>query len=164
MGRPKLKIPFQPIDYAIELLSVSLLLLMWLYIITEYDSLPQTIASHFNAKGDADAYASKSTIWLLPSIVTVLYVGLFILNKYPHLHNYMINITKENAFKNYSFSTRMLRIVNFFCVLLFAYIVYAEIQFSKGIIHSLGTWLFPSIMILSVISIIVFIYFQQKHN
>jgi len=162
--RPKIEIPFDTIDIIIELLAVVALIFMWIYVSIEYAALPDTIASHFNAKGEADGYANKITLWLLPSISTVLYIGIFALNKFPHLHNYMINITESNAFKNYKFSTRTLRMVNFSCVLLFTYIVYVEIQFSKGFINSLGAWFLPLILTLSLILVIVLIIFQKKNK
>ena len=51
----------------------------------------------------------------------------------------MVNITEENAFKQYQFSTRMLRIVNFLCVLLMAYISYKIIAGAKNESSSLGS-------------------------
>jgi len=58
--RPKLKIPFLAIDIVIELVSITLLILMWTHLIIEYNSLPETIASHFNAKGEPDDYSKKN--------------------------------------------------------------------------------------------------------
>ena len=77
-NKPKTKIPFQTIDFVIELVSITLLLLMWLHAIIEYNSLPDTIATHFNGSGKADDYGSKLMIWLMPIIATVMYVGYFI--------------------------------------------------------------------------------------
>ena len=57
---PKIKIPFEPIDIAMELVCVTFLLLMWLHVIVNYSELPDTVATHFNAAGVPDDYGSKS--------------------------------------------------------------------------------------------------------
>ena len=162
--RPRIKVPFEAADTIVEFASISLLILMWSYCIFKYTELPDTIATHFNAAGVPDDYGSKHTIWVIPSIATVLYVTLFILNKYPHLHNYMVNITEENALKNYRFSTRLVRIVNFLCVLLMSYITYMIIESALGTKLQMGNWFIPLVIGISVILPIVLIIYMKKLN
>lgn len=164
IDRPKIKVPLETIDIIIELVSISLLLLTWAYAISQYASLPETIPTHFNASGEADGFGSRLTIWLMPAIATVMYFGMFILNKFPHLHNYMVNITEENALKNYRFSTRVLRIVNFLCVLLFCYITYHIIEGGKGETLSLGDYFLPIVIGVSVVLPIVLFIYMRKLN
>ena len=164
-GRPRIKIPLESSDIIIELISITLLVLMISYAGFEYNSLPETVASHFNASGKADDYSNKIIIWLLPVIGLVTYIGLFIVNKYPHIHNYMVNITEVNALKNYRFSTRVVRYTNLYCILIFAFITYKIIEGAKGneldflgmpfLIFTLGT---------PLIGVALIIYFQRKLN
>jgi uncharacterized membrane protein len=163
--RPRIKVPFESIDIIIELISITLILLMFIYAGMEYANLPDSIASHFNANGKADDYSNKITIWLLPTISLLTYIGLFIANKYPHIHNYVVNITEENALKNYRFSTRTIRYVNLYCVLVFAFLTYKIIEGAKGneldilgmpfLIFTLGT---------PLIGVALIIFFQRKIN
>ena len=162
--RPKIKVPFESIDIAVELASITLLLLVWLYIIMEYPLLPKIIASHFNASGQPDGYGNKVFILFLPALSTAMYIGLFILNKYPHLHNYMVNITEANALKNYRFSTRVLRVVNFLTVLMFAYISYHIVVSAKGEVLSLGKFFLPLVIGISVLLPIGILIYQKKIN
>ena len=150
-NRPKIKVPFEPIDIIVEVISMTLLLLMLIYTIIEYKHLPETIPTHFNAQGIADDYSDKSMIWGLPILGIVMYAGLFIVNKFPHVHNYMVNITEENALKNYRFSTRLVRGVNFFTVVLFAYIQYTIIASAKGESITLGSWFLPIVIGMSIL-------------
>lgn len=160
--RPKIQVSFQTVDIAIELASIALLLLMWLHAITEYSNLPETITTHFNGSGKADDYSSKAFIWLLPIIGTLLFAGLFILNRFPHLHNYTVNITDKNALQQYRFSTRLLRIVNFLCALLMAYISYHIISGAADESSSLGSgFLFVVIGASTLLPIVIFVY-QKK--
>lgn len=161
-GRPRIKVPFEGIDIFLELVSITFLLLMWVYLIMEYPDLPETVASHFNAKGEADNYSNKSFMWFLPILSSFMYIGLFVLNKYPHVHNYMVNITDENALKNYRFSTRILRIVNTLTVIMFTYIIYNIVQSAKENEIQIGSWFLPIVLTCSVLlPIVIFLYYHK---
>ncbi len=162
--RPRIKVPFKTVDIIIEFTSITLLVLMWSYCVVNYFDLPDTIATHFNATGEPDGYGSKHTVWIIPIVATVMYVGLFVLNKYPHIHNYMVNITEDNALKNYRFSTRTVRIVNFLCVLLMTYITYMIVESAFGKQFNLGTWFVPIVVGVSIILPIVLIVYMRKLN
>lgn len=163
--RPRIKVPFETVDVIIEFISITLLILMWVYCIVNYMELPDTIATHFNGAGEPDGYGSKQTVWVIPIIATVMYIGLFILNKYPHMHNYMVNITEENALKNYKFSTRIVRVVNFLCVLLMTYITYMIVESAFGKQFNLGTWFVPVVIGVSIIlPIIIFVYMRKMNK
>ena len=160
--RPKLKVPFQNIDIVIELASITILLLMWMHLIMDYSNLPEIIPSHFNAKGQPDDFNNKTFLWFLPLLSTVMYVGLFVLNRFPHLHNYMVNITEDNAMTQYRFSTRILRVVNFLCVLMFAYINYHIIVGAKNNASELGLGFTITVVSVSIVLPIFIFVYQQK--
>ena len=163
--RPKIKVPYQQIDTILELVSATILIFIIAYTIISYSELPETIATHFNAKGEADGYSSKSTIWILAGVSVFIYALLFFINKVPHLHNYMVNITKENALKNYRLSTRMLRCTNLFCLLLFAIILYDIINIAKGELSEiLGIPFLITTVTLPIIGIAYMFYLQNKIN
>ena len=163
-GRPKIKVNFEGFDIVLELISIAVLILMWIYVIIEYPDLPETVASHFNGKGEVDGYSSKTYMWFLPIISTVLYIGLFVLNKYPHIHNYMVNITEENALKNYRFSTRIVRITNTLVVIMFAYIIYYIVQSAKENEIQLSSWFLPIVIISSLLLPLVIFLYNRKIN
>ena len=160
--RPKIKVPFEGLDVFLELASITLLLLMWIYVIMEYPDLPETIASHFNIKGEADDYANKLYLLFLPLLSTCLYIALFVLNKYPHVHNYMVNITEENALKNYRFSTRILRIVNTLIVIMFVYIIYYIVQSAKENELQFSSWFAAIVIGVSLLlPLVIFLYYRK---
>ena len=127
-NRPKLRIEFTPLDLIIEGLSISLLIYIWIHLFIVYGDLPNQIPSHFNSSGKPDAYSGKAFLLFLPLVATGLYVLMLVISKYPHLHNYMVNITEDNAAQQYRFSVTVLRIINFLCMLMFAYINYQILQ------------------------------------
>jgi len=163
-SRPRIKVPLQFIDLIIELSSIAIILLMWCYCIINYADLPDTIATHFNGLVEPDGFGNKLTIWIIPIIATVIYVGLFILNKYPYMHNYMVNITQDNALKNYRLNTRVLRVINFLCALLMTYLTYMIVESAFGKQFNLGTWFVPIVIGVSIILPIVLVFYMRKLN
>lgn len=163
-GRPKIKVPLEGLDIIIDLISATLLILLIAYAILSYSELPDTIPSHFNAKGEVDGYSEKSMLWLLPAIGIVLFFGLYIINKFPHMHNYMVNITEENALKNYRLSTRIVRFTNLFIMVIFGIITYSIVESAKGGTSNLDSWILPFIIGTSILLPIAILLYQKNIN
>jgi len=165
LDRPKLKVPYEQIDIVIELVNITLLILVWVYTFLNYTELPDTIPIHFNGSGEVDDYGNKVTIWILPAIATFTAVLLFVINKFPHIHNYMVNITEENALKNYRISTRLIRSINLYCLVLFAAIIIEIISVAKGKpVHILNTWFLIFSIVVPLCIVGFAFYFQNKIN
>jgi len=163
-GRPKIKVPLEGLDIILDILSATLLILMIAYAVISYSELPETIPSHFNAKGEVDGYSDKNMFWQLPAIGFVLFFGLFVVNKFPHLHNYMVNITEENALKNYRLSTRIVRFTNLFIMFIFGIITYNIVESAKGNSISLSSCVLPIIIGVSILLPITILIYQKKIN
>ena len=163
--RPRIKVPLETLDIIIELINVTLLILLIVYTIMNYLELPETIATHFNAKGEADGYGNRPTIWLLPGIALFIYAMMLIINRVPHLHNYMVNITEENAIKNYRLSSRLVRFTNLFCLILFTLITYEIIESAKGNeFNILGIPFLIFTLVIPLLGIVFVYYYQRKIN
>lgn len=150
-NRPKVKIEKTEWDRLIDWITVSLLVVYVIYIYMHYQKLPDTIPTHFGEGGIADNFGSKNSIWMLPFIAFLTTIGMQILIKFPHQHNYMVKITEENAPRLYQFATKIIRITTLFMVLLFFYISYAIIKATNNIEEdALGSWFLPTIITFSV--------------
>ncbi|KYP16045.1 DUF1648 domain-containing protein [Flavihumibacter sp. CACIAM 22H1] len=63
--------PEKPVYFTIlTAASIILLLTNWILALIEYPQLPDTIPSHFNAKGVVDGYSNKATVFLLPAVAS----------------------------------------------------------------------------------------------
>jgi uncharacterized membrane protein len=162
--RPKIKVPLEPLDIITEIITISLLASLIIYTVMVYQEMPDTIPIHLNANGGANGFSNKITLFMLPMIGIPLYILLFVLNKYPHIHNYMANITEENALKNYRFSTRVVRFTNLFVVVIFVLLQYMMVQSARGITFSFGNWFTPIILVISFMIPIVLILYQSQMN
>ncbi|MBR9915313.1 MAG: DUF1648 domain-containing protein [Algicola sp.] len=163
-NRPKIAVPKTPLDIIIDLITATIILLMFVYTAINYSELPEIVPSHFNGKGEVDGRSDKYILWLLPCIGLVTFVGLYILNKYPHIHNYMVNITEDNALKNYRLSTRIVRFTNLFVAVVFSVVLFTIIQTAQGHTLRLGSWFIPVIIGLSILLPIIILIYNQKIN
>lgn len=150
MKRPKLKIELEPIDKVMEFFGFLGLLILIILPIYFFDKLPETIPIHYGAKGMPDGFGGKEAIWLVPIIGLIIYFGLIWINKYPHAFNYTQKVTKENARRLYTNSTRMIRILNAIITGIFAYITYSTIQTALGNQNGLGNWFLLIFLILTL--------------
>ena len=132
MKRPKIKIKLDGIDKTIEALGGFALLVLVALPLFYFDQLPDEIPSHYGASGQPDGYSGKATIWIMPILGVILYVGIFWLNKYPHIFNYPQRITEENAERLYTVATKITRFINTQMAIVFAYLCYSTIQTSLG--------------------------------
>lgn len=142
MSRPKTKIKPTVIDLLIETVGFFALMLMLMLPIYYYDQLPDKIPTHFGMNGEANAWSNKNSIWILPAVETVMYSGLWILVKYPHVFNYLVPITEENAYKQYQLATRFIRILNSLIAVMILFILYNSIQTALSIQSGLGNKMF----------------------
>ncbi len=146
--RPKIKLIPTTADMLVELLGWIVLLTIWGWTFTYYSSLPDTIPTHFNAAGEVDGFGSKASIIGLPVIASLLFIGLTVLNRYPHIFNYPTAITQDNALRQYTLATRMLRYLKLVLALVFGGIELMTIQHATGKAAGLGAWFLTLTLIL----------------
>ncbi len=141
--RPKIKLELTATDKGFEILGWSSLVAFWVFTITHYKHLPDTIPIHWNGSGQADGFGGKGNILILPFVATILSIGLTILNKFPHLFNYPTKITEENAARQYINATRLIRYTKVIIVFIFGMIALQTIKYVNGQTSGLGLWFFP---------------------
>jgi uncharacterized membrane protein len=164
VGRPKIKLIPTTADKLVDILGWIILLALWALTITNYSSLPDTIPTHFNAAGEADGFGSKVTILSLPVIATLLFIGLTVLNRYPHSFNYPTAITQDNALRLYTLATRMLRYLKLVLVVVFGGIEFMTIQNATGKAAGLGVWFLPLTLVLIFLPLIYFLIKSVQAN
>ncbi|WP_299440044.1 DUF1648 domain-containing protein [uncultured Aquimarina sp.] len=143
MSNPIIRVNKEAIDIVLEILTfvgLGILILAPIFYINE---LPEMIPTHFNAQGLPDDYSSKSTIWFLPVVGLVMGIGLYILNRFPHIFNYPAEITEDNAFRQYKNATRLIRVLNLTITWTFVFIIYKSIAVALNRSEGLGAWFIP---------------------
>jgi uncharacterized membrane protein len=145
-NRPSLKIKKENIDYFLDFGALVVLIATWGFTIYHFNKLPDIIATHFDLSGKPNDFGSKYTIWLLPIIITFVYVSIFTLNRNPHKFNYITSITEKNAYKQYKLASRIMRVILFNITLMFAYITFKEIDGAYTKSSSLEWWFIPLLL------------------
>jgi uncharacterized membrane protein len=156
--RPIIELEKTQKDKVLNILSYSFLSLLWLTVVYNYTALPETIPTHFNIKGEADAYGSKFSLIILAVVGTVIFTILSYLVNKPHLYNYLTKITEYNAKAQYALASGMIRYLRFAVVLLFTIILILVLDQIKHPGSGLGSWLIIFVFCMIVIPVIYTIY------
>lgn len=130
--------------------------------VINYQSLPDIIPTHYNEVGVADGFGDKWMILTLPFVATVLFFGLTILNNFPHIFNYPNDINEDNALRQYTNATRLIRYLKVIVVVIFGLISYQTIRHSNGFTEGLGIWFLPLTLILIFVPIFYFLIKSSK--
>ncbi|UGU16537.1 DUF1648 domain-containing protein [Sinomicrobium kalidii] len=161
-NRPRIKPNLTTTDKIIEIISWIAVPCIWILTLKNYPDLPESIPIHYNSAGEANGFGGKEHILALPIIATILFIGLATLNKYPHIFNYPVLITQKNALQQYTYATRLLRILNLVIVIIFGLIVYKTIQNVNGNANGLGIWFLPTTLALIFVPIIYYLLKIRK--
>lgn len=156
--RPKLEIKQEPFDRQLDLLALVGVILLILLPIYFYNQLPETIPSHYGPNGEPDGFSSKATLWIVPIMGGLMFLGLSWLKKYPHKYNYPQPVTEENAESMYRNGTRLIRSMNAIITCVFAYMTYSTIQTALGRQNGLGASFTPIFSFLFLGSIAYYIF------
>ncbi|TKK69209.1 DUF1648 domain-containing protein [Ilyomonas limi] len=160
--RPKLKVKLTPMDKAIEFTGLFTLLFMWGLAIYYFFILPDTIPIHFDASGKPDGYGQKATIFILPFTALIIFIVMTLLNKYPYIFNYPVNITASNALKQYTYGTRIIRYLKTAIIVIFTIILLFTYLTATGKSNGLSNWFLPSMLALLLIPTAYFIAKSYK--
>lgn len=136
--RPKLKIELTTFDKILEILGWIFIIAIWCMTIISYNQLPDIIPTHFNLKGEVNGFGEKWMILLLASLATILFLVMSYLNKFPHRYNYLTVITKDNALRQYTIATRVIRFLKILMVAIFLLTTYQTIKQSNKNTDDLG--------------------------
>ncbi|WP_435623222.1 DUF1648 domain-containing protein [Flagellimonas sp.] len=120
-NHPKIEVKPNRTDHMILLLGWILIGCHAVYVWLSFANLPETIPIHFNIRGEADGFGSKSTIWFILIISFLMYALLaFLVQRVkPWNFNYPTTVTENNAPKIYALGIRMIVLINFAVALLF---------------------------------------------
>ena len=137
--RSKIKLELTATDKSLEIIGWVIVVIIWTLTITSYSKLPDIIPIHYNYAGQADGFGGKKNILGLPIVATILFVVMTILNRFPHIFNYPTNITENNALRQYTNATRLIRYLKLIIVVVFGLIIFKTIQNVNGQADGLGT-------------------------
>ncbi|WP_042142600.1 DUF1648 domain-containing protein [Paucisalibacillus sp. EB02] len=156
MAHPKIKVEASTYEKTFNFLSVLIIIGTFGYTFYMFSSLPDQIPTHFNGAGEADGWGSKTTVIFLPVLVILLFIGIYILSKFPHIFNYPIKVTEENASRVYQIARQLVAIINFEIVVLFTVLQIKIIQSANTGVSNISPIFSVLFIFIPLITCIVF--------
>jgi len=156
--RPRLIIEASDADKLIDIISITMLASAFVYLSMNYSALPDRIPTHFDGSGHPDGWGSKETIWFLPVLGALLFFGIRFLYNIPHRFNYLVEITADNAEKQYRLAVNMIRYLNLAIAIIFSVIVISMIQIALNRADGLSPLFMVLIVLLIFLPSVYFIY------
>jgi uncharacterized membrane protein len=156
IARPELTLPLTPTDKILEITGWICLALLWIITLVCYANLPEIIPTHFNLAGKADDHGHKMVIFFLPVIGTLMFVGMTVLNRYPHRFNYPAAITADNAASQYQNGTMMIRVLKLGIAIVFSMLVFMICGAATRPSGNLQYWFLPVMLAVILIPLAYF--------
>ena len=122
MGQGDNKARYERINKFLDIIGLALVVALVIMTFIYWGNAPDIIPTHYNFKGEVDAYGSKNTVFILLPIVLITYIGIAVLSKFPQVYNYPVEINLRNKEKQYLMASTFIRVLNVEIVTLFFFI------------------------------------------
>jgi hypothetical protein len=155
--RPVIELPITSIEIIIELTGIIAIFVMFLILYKYWPVLPEIIPTHFGISGKPDGWGGRGSLFFLPILGTFVYICLWFLSKYPHIYNYPVTITEENAPVQYLMARKLINWLRTFVVVLCGYTEWVSIQVALGKSSGLGPWFIAVVLLLTSGPIIYYV-------
>ncbi|WP_377890686.1 DUF1648 domain-containing protein [Alkalihalobacillus sp. R86527] len=156
-SRPDIDIEKPFLHKVLDIIGITALLLVLASIVINWSSIPETVPQHFNATGEPDRWGDKWTIFLLPSIGVILWIGLSFLERIPQSFNYVVKIKEGNAERQYYFAVTLIRLIKNEISIFFALLTQMIVQMWNGQQDGLQFWVIPVFLVILFGTLIIYI-------
>ncbi|MCL2510616.1 MAG: DUF1648 domain-containing protein [Bacteroidales bacterium] len=142
-------------DKILEIVAVAALLWAF-YPLLFYNSIDSdaTFPTHYNFAGEVDGWGNRTSLWILPIIAILFYVGLSIVEMLPRIMKYSRKMSEQDAGHLYRIGVQLIRHVKVLTILILAYgsnDIYAG-AIDKSFVHSpVIIFLFIAALFLTVV-------------
>ena len=161
--RPVLHLPLSPAEWIIEVVAwiglLSTILIPFLY----RPALPDPLKNYYNAAGGPpDGWGDTGPLFTMVGISVLIYLGMTLLNRFPHIYNYPFNLTEENVESQYRCARMLTSTLKAEFAWFFAYLEWRTIQMAFGKVHGLDSGFLPVLLICLIGTVIIFSYRARK--
>jgi uncharacterized membrane protein len=149
--RPILQLPLSSREMLLEVASIVGVLTCIAMLVPVWKTIPQTVPSHFDLSGKADAMGSKSFLLIIPCIVVFMYVLMTAISRFPHIFNYPFPTTADNAERLYRMAREMMSWIKTLDIWMVTIMNWMLLQVATGRSTSIGS----SIMIVVAALVVI---------
>ena len=152
------------VEMIVELVILLLVIGTVVFTLLTFPKLPETVPTHIGATGQVDGYGKKSSLLAMPLLSLITYIGLSILQRFPNVFNYPIEVTENNVDALHSLGIKMIRCMKLFVVLIFAVgtCLFTESAFGRD--FPAGYALVAILLVLMSVMIVYYIVKMSKQK
>lgn len=147
-----MKIKKSKYDVTVNIICLTLLLGITIYLGINWSDIPDKIPGHYNAMGGVDTWVNKGELIILPIVGWTIYLVITVIGQFPKLWNTGVAVTAENKERVYSILKNMLNTVKLLVIIIFAFLT-----INSALAKNLPIWFLPVFLVLIFGSIIFFI-------
>lgn len=131
-SRPRIQVPYTSARIALEAVAIAGLAFIALQLYLSWSALPDRVPTHFGFSGQPDRWSSRGGVLIGPLIAFSCWLLMTVLERFPHIHNFPMEVTQENAPRLYAMSIGLLSVIKTEIVCLSAYTLWATIEVTTG--------------------------------
>ena len=139
----KTNLPSTRYHRAVNLLCIAAMAAVFLYLIINWDHIPDQIPGHYNGAGEIDRWGNKSELWFTPILSVLMYLGISLCERTPGIWNTGVEVTRENKVRIFRIIKNMIVTMKLVMVLTFVFL-----SFYSALSNPLPAWFLPADMIL----------------
>jgi hypothetical protein len=162
--RPNIKPERSLVEKILQIVCPLILVAGVVLLITAWGGLPDSVPSHFNAKGIPDSGGSKKGLIYLPIIAVGIYLALTVYEHFPYVFNFPIKITEKNALFEYQAAREMIVCVKAEIIAVITYLLWASIETAKGALQGLGSLFLIIFIALLTVTLVYYILRMSRHK
>lgn len=145
-ARPKLHIPRTRLEIVLEVLGLAAMAGLVVFALRAWPTLPASVPVHFAVDGEVDAWGGKGSLLALLGLCFVFYAGLSVLERFPHIYNYPVPVTVENAPRLYLLGRQLMLALKVLISVSFAALFAAVVLVAQGEWATLTAWFLPAVV------------------
>ena len=153
--------PMSRIEWVVEAVAIGILLFWVYYLTANWSSLPDEVPKTFGFSGKPGALGSRAVLWVLPGVGILVYIALTVGSRLTRFHNFLIEVTPENASELYAFSRRLLNFSKLAAIAALGYIEWKMLQTARGNAEGLAAWFMP-VLVAVMLAIAVYPVFRLR--
>ncbi len=161
-ARPRLNLPLGKFEVFLEALAAAGLLAYIAIFLVSWQNLPDIVPTNFDLAGKATSWGSKNYLILFLALGLIIYAGMTIISRFPHIFNYTVAINKDNAPMQYVLARQMLAFIKLIIIAMFAYINYITYGAFQNPALNINAIIIPVFIIVLFGGLGIYIYFSFK--
>ena len=147
-----MKIKNNKMDWAMEGISLVMLVGMTLFLIVNWKNIPEQVPMHYDWAGNIDRWGSKNELFLLPIMDWGMYLLISGFECFPKIWNTGVSVTEENVGRVYRALKYMMKSLKVIVILDFL-----VMTLCAAMSLPLPGWFLPVVLILTFGDIIFWI-------